>query len=64
MTLKNPRLPCIRVGSKQSKRKKLFPMELCGLPNDQKVKKLTEQNVADLIKKTVMPGKNLSAITY
>ena len=51
-----PRLPCVRVGSEKSGRKKLFPMEKCFLVNDQKVKKLGENDVATIIKKAVKPG--------
>ena len=54
--LKGPKLPCVRVGSKNSKRKKLFPMEKCLIVNDQKVKKLEDDDVAKIIKIAVATG--------
>lgn len=54
-TLKYPRAPLIRVGSKEKDgrlppRTKLFPMELCLLNGAQKVKQMNENQIATLIK--------------
>ena len=55
--LKYPRLPCIRVGSKKSKKKMFFPMEMCSISEDQKVTKMGEKETSAIIKKAAVSGK-------
>ena len=56
-TLKYPKLPVIRVGSKKSKKKMFFPMEMCVISEDQKVTKMGEKETSAIIKKAALPGK-------
>ena len=54
--LKHPRLPCIRVGSKKSKKKMFFPMEMCSISEDQKVTKMGEIETSAIIRKAAVAG--------
>ena len=52
-----PKLPLVRVGAKNSKKKRLFPLEYCIMKANQKVKKLSEEQIANLIKSAAKPCK-------
>ena len=52
-----PKLPLVRVGAKKSKKKRLFPLEYCIMKANQKVKKLSEDQIANLIKSAAKPCK-------
>ena len=54
--LRYPRLPCIRVGSKKSKKKMFFPMEMCSISEDQKVTKMGEKETSAIIRKAAVAG--------
>ena len=56
INLKYPKLPCIRVGSKKSKKKMFFPMEMCSISEDQKVTKMGEKETSAIIKKAAVAG--------
>ena len=55
--LRYPKLPCIRVGSKKSRKKMFFPMEMCSISEDQKVTKMGEKETSAIIKKAALGGK-------
>ena len=52
-----PLLPLVRVGAKKSKKMRLFPLEYCIMKANQKVKKLSEEQIANLIKSAAKPCK-------
>ena len=52
-----PKLPLVRVGAKKSKKKRLFPLEYCIMKANQKVKKLSEEQIANLIRSAAKPCK-------
>ena len=52
-----PKLPLVRVGGKDSKKRKLFPLEYCIMKANQKVKKLSDDQIATLIKSAAKPCK-------
>ena len=55
--IKYKRLPLVRVGGKNSKKRKLFPLEYCIMKANQKVKKLSDEQIATLIKSAAKPCK-------
>lgn len=54
-----PRLPLVRVGAKKSKKMRLFPLEYCIMKANQKVKKVSEEQIANLIKFAAKPSDQL-----
>ena len=52
-----PKLPLVRVGGKNSSKKKLFPFEYCIMKANQKVKKLSDDQIANLIRFAAKPCK-------
>ena len=52
-----PRLPLVRVGAKKSKKMRLFPLEYCIMKANQKVKKVSEEQIANLIRFAAKPCK-------
>ena len=50
-----PRLPLVRVGRK--KKMRLFPLEYCIMKANQKVKKVSEEQIANLIRFAAKPCK-------
>ena len=55
--VKYPRLPLVRVGAKKSKKMRLFPLEYCIMKANQKVKKVSEEQIANLIRFAAKPCK-------
>lgn len=51
------KLPLVRVGAKKSKKMRLFPLENCVMKANQKVKKVSEEQIANLIRFAAKPCK-------
>ena len=52
-----PKLPLVRVGAKRSNKMRLFPLEYCVMKANQKVKKVSEEQIANLIRFAAKPCK-------